>query len=116
MVNYILLGVYMVITVAGMIFMKKGNSFTLASVNGKLVFSTTIIAGIGFILYFCSFIMWTKLLTKFDLSFLVPLTGGICNTALVVLGVLLFHEKLNVYQIIGIAAVIIGVSLLSIKK
>jgi small multidrug resistance pump len=116
MFNYILLIVYMVVAVSGSIFMKTGNAFTLTTIRGKIIFSTTIISFIGFILYFCSFIMWTKLLTKFNLSYLVPITGGISTTALVILGCIIFHEKLNIYQIIGIVAVIIGVSLLNIKK
>lgn len=116
MLNYVMLFLYIAIAVGGSTFMKLGNSFTLSGANGKILFSTSAISMLGFILYFCSFIMWTKLVTKFNLSYIVPITGGISNLALVVIGLLLFHERISVPQAAGVVAILIGIVLISVKN
>lgn len=116
MFNYVMLFLYIAIAVGGSTFMKLGNSFTISGANGKLVLSTSALSLLGFLLYFCSFMMWTKLITRFNLSFAVPVSGGLSNLALVVIGVLLFHERINLPQSIGIVAILIGVVLIGIKS
>lgn len=109
--------VYLIFTVGGLILVKSGaESTSLAIQNGTFNFSMQIKAILGFLLYICSFLIYTfYILKKFDLSYIYPIITGITQVLVVIAGILLFKEKLNAFGIGGIILIIIGVVLLNIK-
>ncbi|MDD4376368.1 MAG: hypothetical protein PHR25_06300, partial [Clostridia bacterium] len=74
----ILICVYMILTVSGLVFIKLGgNPGTFAMKNGDINFAMNWISAIGFICYICSFLLFTRIVVIFDLSYILPLTTGI---------------------------------------
>ena len=71
---------------------------------------------LGFISYVGSFLIYTfYIIKKFDLSYIYPIITGITQVLVVIAGILLFKEKLNIYGIVGIILIILGVIFLNIK-
>ena len=71
---------------------------------------------IGFICYGLSFLFYTILLSKFDLSFISPLTVGLVYVLLMITAFVFFHEQITAYKIIGSSLILIGILLIIIKK
>ena len=68
--------IYLILTVSGLVLMKLGgNSGTILIANKELTFGISLISGLGFICYICSFLIYTRIVMMFDLSYIVPL----CN-------------------------------------
>lgn len=114
--KYILTTFYIILTTGGLFCLKSGgDSFSIALKNG---FSLKMgyVTALGFLLYICSFLLWQKLLATYDLSYIVPITTGIVQVIILLLGYFFFHENINIYNLVGIILVIIGVILISIKK
>lgn len=120
MALYIIL--YLVFSISGLIFMKKG----LIGVNlagiGDLIKSLLNwqfwISHWQFILgavcYVLSFLTWMFLLSKKELSLIYPLTVSIVYVAIMISSVLLFHEQFTLSKIIG--AVLIGLGIVFLIK
>ncbi|RXJ02944.1 transporter [Anaerobacillus alkaliphilus] len=67
---------------------------------------------IGLLFFGSSFVLWVKVLTKFDLSYAYPMVSlGYINV--VVLSYFLFKEPFTTAKIAGIAFIIVGVIILN---
>jgi len=107
---------YLLFSCFGMVLIKYGsanNSFDIAEkvVNLKLGFYTIV----GLVLYLMSFVMWVIVLQKFKLSYISPLVSGISYALIIVLSLLVLHEKISGFQWAGIVIIFIGVILMNIK-
>lgn len=108
--------VYIFFTISGLIFMKLGagqigfgfkeGMFT-GKIGSKLLLS--------FVLYGISFIIWSGIVAKNDLTYIVPFASAVVNILSVAIGVWLFKEVLSVTQILGIIIATIGVIMMNIK-
>lgn len=113
--KYILCAVYLCFSVAGLTFMKLG------SMEGaKLLFEIfgikfTVQSVIGYVSYIISFLLYTFIITKFDLSYIIPLLGGIVNIMVLVVGIFLLHEKATLYSLLGSGLIIVGIIVMNIK-
>ena len=81
-------------------------------INFKIGYITLL----GFILYIGSFLMWQKLLTTYDLSYIVPITTGIVQVVVLLVSYFIFKEAITLTNLTGIIFVIVGIILISIKK
>lgn len=116
MMKYILTIIYMIFTTLGIALMKKGGDSISVVFKDNFGIKIGYITLLGFLCYIISFLLWQKLLVKFDLSYIVPITTGIIQIIIVIIGIFLFKENINIYNIIGILVIIIGIALLSIKN
>lgn len=109
--------IYLILTVGGLILVKSGaESTSMAIQNGTFNFSMQLKVMLGFLAYVGSFLIYTfYIIKKFDLSYIYPIITGITQVLVVVAGILLFKEKLNIWGIGGILLIIIGVVFLNIK-
>ena len=113
---YFVYVLYLVFSCLGMILMKIGGEDTQISLlHSELSLKVDIRLLIGLCSYVLSFILFTWILQKKDLSILYPTSAGIINVITVVLGVCLFKEKITVTSAIGVIGVIIGVILMNIR-
>lgn len=71
---------------------------------------------LGFILYGLSFIFYTVLLSKFDLSFISPLTVSLVYILLMVTAFVFFKEPITTYKLAGSTLILLGVILMLVKK
>lgn len=107
---------YLIFTTGGLTLMKfGGDSISIALKNG-LSFKIGYITLLGFLCYLLSFLIWQKLLVTFDLSYIVPITTGIVQIIVLLLGLVIFQESISITGIIGVILIIIGVILTSIIK
>ena len=107
---------YIILTISGLILMKYGqNTGSIAIEQGSILFSINWISFLGLVSYILSFLLYTKIVVKFDLSFIIPVTAGIVQVLTLVFGIILFKESITLLSIIGVALVIIGIVLMNIK-
>lgn len=113
--KYLLCMIYLLFSVLGLTFMKIGSNegakifFQISS----LKFTLQSIIGYG--CYIISFVLYTVIISKFDLSYIYPIIGGITNVIILFIAILFFHEKFTVFSIIGVAFIVIGVLFVNVK-
>ena len=114
--KYILIVIYIFLTTGGLFCMKSGgNSLSIALKEG-FTLKMGYLTALGFLLYLFSFLLWQKLLVTYDLSYIVPITTGIVQIIIILIGYFFFKENITLINLIGIILVIIGVVLISIKR
>ena len=102
--------VYLVLTVSGLILMKKGgNSGSFTIQNKDLNFNINLISALGFLCYLFSFLLYTKIIVIFDLSYITPICTGIVQILILIASKLVFNEKMTTTSIIGAAVIIFGI-------
>lgn len=107
---------YLLFTTGGLTLMKIGGDSLSFGLKSGLSFKIGYITLFGFLCYFVSFLLWQKLLVTFDLSYIVPITTGIVQIIVLLLGLLVFKESVSITGIIGVIFIIVGVVLTSIIK
>ena len=71
---------------------------------------------LGFLCYIVSFLLWQKLLVTYDLSRIVPITTGISQILIIIIGILIFKENVSISSWIGIILIISGVVVTSLSR
>lgn len=113
----ILVSIYILLSTGGLVLVKLGgNSGTLGISNCTLNFNVNLISAIGLICYICSFLLFTKIISTYDLSYILPICTGVVQVLSLVAAYFIFKERINIYGFIGIASIIAGIILLNIKK
>jgi len=115
MKNFLLIFIYILFTVSGLVFMKLGGeSFTFSINRTGAVVGFNWLSIIGFLFYGISFSLWTLILPKYELNFIVPLVIGIVQILTLITALLVFHEKISLLNLIGIIIVVIGIMLINL--
>ena len=106
----VLVIIYLVLTVLGLILMKKGgNSGSIAIENQTFNFNINLISALGFICYLLSFLLYTKIIVMFDLSYITPICTGIVQILILVASKLVFKEKNISYKMLCASIILLGV-------
>lgn len=106
---------YILSTVIGLIFIKLGgNDLSVGLSNQIFNFSIGIKSLLGLSFYILSFFLWMLILSKPDikLSIIFPVVTVIVQTLVIISGVLIFKEKINIIQLLGIFLAILGIVLI----
>ena len=107
---------YVILTIAGLVLMKLGQNTGSFLVNhGDVLFSINWISLLGLISYILSFLLYTRIIVNFNLSFIVPVTAGIVQLLTLVFGIVLFNENISKLSIIGVTLVVAGIVIMNIK-
>lgn len=115
--QYVLIVVYLILTVAGLVFMKLGgNPGSLAVKDGTITLGMSVVSGIGFICYLCSFLLFTRIVVMFDLSYIYPIVTGIVQILTLVASAVVFKENMSMQSIIGAIIIIAGIIIMNFKK
>ena len=113
----ILIVMYLILTVSGLILMKKGgNSGTIQLNEGNIAFTINWISAIGFVCYLCSFLLFTRIVIMFDLSYIMPFVTGIVQILTLVSAAVIFKEQMSKQGIVGAAIIIIGIIVMNFKR
>lgn len=118
MINILLIVLYVVFAVGGSTLIKYGSLekvgavFTLPVVNA----SFSLVSFFGIICYGLSFLLYILLLSKFDLSFISPVTVGIVYVLLMVTAVVVFKEHFTVLKTIGCVIILAGILMIVANK
>ena len=114
MINILFVILYVIFAVTGSTLLKYGGLeqvktiFVVPFLNLNISFLTLI----GIIFYGLSFIFYTVLLNRFELSFISPLTVALVYLLLMVTAFIVFKEPINIYKIIGSSFILIGILLM----
>ena len=118
MINYILIGVYLLLALSGVTLFKLGTEkeFFVSVANGMFDFKISFISLVGLLCYVCSFLMYMFLISKFDLTYIVAVTTGIMQVLSVIVGIMIFKETLTLSKFAGTVCILIGVAIINLKK
>lgn len=115
--KFILVLIYLILTTSGLIFMKLGgNAGAFAFKGGTLGFSINWISAIGFICYLCSFLLFTRIVILFDLSYIIPICTGIVQVLVLLASKLIFKESMTIQGVLGASIIILGIIVMNIPK
>ncbi len=117
MSNLIILA-YALITSAGLILLKLGGQtgapFSIE--NGRIVFNLGLYAISGIFLYGISFLIYTYLISKNDLGYIIPVTTALVYILIFFASFMIFKEAFTITKILAIALIIAGLILLNTSK
>lgn len=112
----ILLLVYSIFGSLGMTLIKKGGcESTISRVDENISINLNYRLSIGIILYIVSFLLWIFILQLFPIVYISPIAYGINFIFIAFFASFVLKEKVRVMELIGVASIIIGVILVSIK-
>lgn len=112
--KYILILVYIFFTTSGITFMKLGGDSLHLGIKGGLSFGVSWTTFLGLLFYLVSFLLWQRIVVKYDLSIIVPIVNGIVQVITLFIGHFIFKETLSVTSYIGTFLVIIGIGLIGL--
>lgn len=90
----------------------KGVNFTIS--NSDIGLKLSYFSLIGLTLYVVSFLLWMIIISKNDVSKIVPIGLGATNILIMFLSYFLLGETISMVQLIGVLTVIIGVVLMNL--
>ena len=114
--KYLLSIIYIIFTTSGITFMKLGGDSLKINFSQGFSFSMSWKTFIGFALYLISFLLWQRLIVKYDLSTIVPLVTGIVQIVVLLIGYILLHEQISSLSIIGALIIIVGIVFMAFGK
>lgn len=114
--KYILTIIYLIFTTGGITLMKLGGDSLKLSFKGGFNLKMGWITFLGFMCYLISFLLWQRLIVKYELSILVPIITGISQIVIMIIGYSVFKETFNVQSLIGAIIVIIGIIIMTIAN
>lgn len=80
----------------------------------KILMNPWIIVGFG--LFGISFFFMAAALSRTDLTLAYPMMSGIVYLILLLIGLLIFKERITVIRIMGMGLILLGITLLTIKS
>lgn len=113
MIKYLLTIVYLICTTGGITFMKLGGDSLKLGLKDGFSLSMGWKTFTGFLLYLISFLLWQRLIVKYDLSIMVPIVTGIVQILVLIIGHFVFKESLSTLSIFGAILIIAGIVLMS---
>ena len=114
--RYILTIIYLICTTGGLTFMKLGGDSLHLTLKGGFNLKIGWLTFLGFCLYLISFLLWQRMLVKYDLSTMVPIVTGIVQIIVLLIGYFIFKESISPLSWFGIALVIIGIIVIAFAK
>ena len=115
--KYILIVVYLILTTLGVVFMKLGgNTGTFFIKEGVINININWISAIGFVCYIFSFLLFTRIVIMFELSYIFPICTGIVQILSLIASKFILKENISVQAIIGVSFIIIGILVMNIPK
>lgn len=115
--KFILVVMYILLTIAGLVLMKVGgNTGNIKLEKDCFIFSMSFLSLLGFICYITSFLIFTNIVVKFKLSYIMPITAGLIQVLTLLSGYIVFKENVTINGIIGVILVILGIVVMNIKS
>lgn len=115
----ITIALYVITTSSALIFLKLSTAAggaPLQYLENKLHFNINPLTVLGVGLYGASFLIYTYLITKFDLGYIVPLTTGFVYILIFAASYIIFKEVFTATKIAGISLILCGIILLNITR
>lgn len=117
-VSLLLLLIYVGCSALGLTLLKMGlNSGVNVNINDAFIVIKCHMQFIfGAALYVFSFLLNMVVMSRFDLSFIYPLSAGMIYIAILAFSIIILKENISTLQFIGMFAILLGIILMNIKK
>lgn len=112
----ITLAVYIFFTISGLILIKLGGVQQLTISSGNILLKLDIKTLLGILCYLVSFIVYVLLISKFQLSYIMPLTTGLVYIFVLITSVIFLNEKIDISQWVGAGVILIGIIIMNLKS
>lgn len=109
---------YAITTSLALIFLKLGSATgaAIAFTDNKLQLNLGFYVVSGFVLYAVSFLIYTYLISKYDLGYIIPVATALVYVAIFIASYVVFKEHFTAIKIAGIVLILGGLILLNINK
>lgn len=116
MSSNLILITYALASTAGLVLLKFAGQTgaPISFVDGKLHLNFGLYAISGIFLYGVSFLLYTYLIAKNDLSYIIPVSTALVYIGIFLASFFLFKEVLTAMKIVGILLIVGGVALLNL--
>lgn len=117
LMSKLLIALYIIATSSALLILKLGAKAgpPIDYANGGVHFNINAYTISGIALYGISFLLYTFLIAKYDLGYIIPLTTALVYVLIFAGSSVLFNESFTALKIIGIALVLGGVACLNIR-
>lgn len=107
---------YVATTTLGIVFIKYAGETgaPISFVDGKIHFNIGLYAVLGMFFYGVSFLLYTYLIAKNDLSYIIPVATALVYIGIFLASFFLFKEAMTALKVVGILLIIGGVILLNV--
>lgn len=114
--KYIMILIYLILTIAGLILYKKGTNeeFLINISNHSLNVKLSLTSILGLVCYLCSFFMYMLILPKFDLTYIMPLMSAVSSISIYLLSIFVLQESVTLMGIVGSVIILIGILIVNI--
>lgn len=114
----IIITIYVLTTALALILMKLGsvNGAPISFNDSRVLLNLNIILITAGVLYVTSFLLYTYLISKFDLGYIIPLGTGLVYILIFVASFIIFKESFTALKITAIALILVGLVLLQLGK
>lgn len=118
MFKYLMVALYLVLTVAGLILYKYGSNktFGISVANNIFSMKISLISILGLVCYLLSFILYMLILPKFNISYIMPITSAISYISIFVLSAMVLGEKITANGVIGAFVILVGVVIMNLRR
>jgi multidrug transporter EmrE-like cation transporter len=114
----VLIALYILTTSSALILLKLGakTGAPLAAVEGRIHLNLNPLVVGGITLYGTSFLIYTYLVAKYDLGYIIPLTTALVYVMIFTASFFIFKENFTALKITGIVLILSGVVFLNLNK
>lgn len=107
---------YVILSTSGLILFKLGSeNLSMGFNHSVFAMKLPLMSIVGLLCYLVSFLLWMYIISKSDVSFIVPLGVALTNLAILFSSYFILHETFPATTIIGASLIIIGAIILNIR-
>lgn len=112
------LALYALSTSLALVFLKLGSQTgaLISYTDGRLQINPSLFSVLGIGLYGISFLIYTFLVAKYDLGYIVPIATAVVYVLVFMSSFVIFKESFTVIKICGIALILGGILLIHSGK
>lgn len=112
--NIILFFIYIIFSVGGLILFKIGSGGTKINLyKNFLNLNIDINMLLGILCYGISFILWLFIVSKFNLSYIVPMSVGMVNILILFGSKYFLNESISFLKVLGILIILLGLFIIN---
>lgn len=109
--------IYVILSTSGLILVKLGSQGTsIQVINSIFSFSMSLTMIVGFLCYMISFVLWMVIVSKSEVSYIVPLGVACTNIAVLLGSKLILHEPVSVGTVVGTIVIVLGIIIIQVAK
>ena len=117
-INIILTFIYIAATTSSLILFKLGNNQVrtiLSFQSGEIQAKIGGLSVLGLMLYIVSFILYMVIITRYNLTYIVPIISGIVYVVIFIASIVFLKEKISFLTVTGVIVILIGIIIMNIR-